>query len=215
MSGFKLIRKGGTAEITEKKSRFIAHIESVSTEEEATAFISAKKKEYWDARHNCSAFILGENAELTRCSDDGEPPHTAGRPMLDVLKNAGLTNCVAVVTRYFGGTLLGTGGLIRAYSEAVSAGLQECVISEPIRARLCDIEIDYSVLGKLNAILGELSIPDADIIYAENVMAHLTIPLEMCDNFKNKITEATSGKTIPEFKEEVVFIRTEDGIEIL
>ena len=132
MSGYKCIYEGGTGEIEEKKSRFICHVKPVETEEEAVAFINAKKKEYWDARHNCSAFVIGKNAELTRCSDDGEPAGTAGRPMLEVLLNEEIRNVAVVVTRYFGGVLLGTGGLVRAYQAAVKAGLEESSIIEKL-----------------------------------------------------------------------------------
>ena len=122
-------------EIVEKKSRFIATVRPVETEEEALAFIEEMKKKYWDARHNCWAYVLGERQELLRCSDDGEPPQTAGRPMMDVLTGAGLTNTAAVVTRYFGGTLLGTGGLVRAYSAAVQEGLKNSRIITKCRGR--------------------------------------------------------------------------------
>ena len=111
-TGYKTVYKGGTGEIEEKKSRFIASIEPVTSEEEAVAFFNKKKKEYWDARHNCTAFTIGEKHENTRCSDDGEPSGTAGRPMLDVLLREDIHNVAVVVTRYFGGTLLGTGGLV-------------------------------------------------------------------------------------------------------
>ena len=110
---YKIVYQGGEGEIVEKKSRFIAEIRPVESEEEATAFIAEVKKKYWDARHHCSAFTIGENNEVARCSDDGEPAQTAGRPMLDVLLGRELHNVCAVVTRYFGGTLLGTGGLVR------------------------------------------------------------------------------------------------------
>ena len=111
--GYRVVYEGGESEITEKKSRFIATVRPVESEEEATTFIAEMKKKYWDARHNCSAFVIGERQELTRCSDDGEPAQTAGRPMLDVLLKEGITNVAVVVTRYFGGVLLGTGGLVR------------------------------------------------------------------------------------------------------
>ena len=116
--GYLVVYKGGEGEIVEKKSRFIATVCPVETEEAAVAFINEMKKKYWDARHNCSAFVLGERQEMTRCSDDGEPAQTAGRPMLDVLLREGITNAAVVVTRYFGGVLLGTGGLVRAYQAA-------------------------------------------------------------------------------------------------
>ena len=112
---YKTVYVGDTAEIVEKKSRFIANLEHVESEEEALAYIETIRKKYWDARHNCYAYCIGKKQELKRCSDDGEPSQTAGKPMLDVLTGAGLCDTVVVVTRYFGGTLLGTGGLVRAY----------------------------------------------------------------------------------------------------
>ena len=113
----KTVYAGGEGEIVEKKSRFIATVRPVSSEEEAVAFINEMKKKYWDARHNCSAFVIGDRQEISRCSDDGEPAQTAGRPMLDVLLKEEIHNVCVVVTRYFGGTLLGTGGLVRAYQK--------------------------------------------------------------------------------------------------
>ena len=127
---YKILYAGGENEIVEKKSRFIATLRPVNSEEEAAAFIAEMKKKYWDASHNCSAFTIGRNHELTRCSDDGEPAQTAGRPMLDVLLGEDIHNVCAVVTRYFGGTLLGTGGLVRAYSGAVKAGLSAACVVE-------------------------------------------------------------------------------------
>ena len=127
---YRVVYQGGEGEIVEKKSRFIATVKPVESEEEAVAFINEMKKKYWDARHNCSAFVIGEHQELTRCSDDGEPAQTAGRPMLDVLLKEGITNVAVVVTRYFGGVLLGTGGLVRAYQKAVQEGLAASQIIE-------------------------------------------------------------------------------------
>ena len=124
-NGYRVVYEGGEGEIVEKKSRFIATVRPVETEEEAVAFINEMKKKYWDARHNCSAFVIGSRQEVTRCSDDGEPAQTAGRPMLDVLLREGITNVAVVVTRYFGGVLLGTGGLVRAYQSATQAHLTD------------------------------------------------------------------------------------------
>ena len=120
----------GEGEIIEKKSRFIATVRKIETEEEALTFIAEMKKKYWDATHNCYAFVAGENQQLQRCSDDGEPNGTAGKPMLEVLRGNELRNIVVVVTRYFGGTLLGTGGLVRAYTKAVQEGIGNSVIVE-------------------------------------------------------------------------------------
>ena len=131
MKSIKIVYSGGEAEIIEKKSRFIATVKPVESEEEALEFIAGLKKKYWNATHNCSAFVVGERQELQRCSDDGEPQGTAGRPMLDVLLGEDVHNVAVVVTRYFGGTLLGTGGLVRAYSKSVQEGLrQSCIIEK-------------------------------------------------------------------------------------
>ena len=120
----KAVYRGGSGEIVEKKSRFIANIKSVETVEEAQVYIEEMKKKYWDARHNCSAFSVGTEQVTTRCSDDGEPSGTAGKPILEVISGSGIHNIVVVVTRYFGGTLLGTGGLVRAYTDATRAGIE-------------------------------------------------------------------------------------------
>ena len=130
MDSYKAVYQGGEGEIVEKKSRFIATVHPIESEEEALEFIAGLKKKYWNATHNCWAFVAGERQELQRCSDDGEPQGTAGRPMLEVLLGEGIHNAAVVVTRYFGGTLLGTGGLVRAYSKAVQAGLKASVIIE-------------------------------------------------------------------------------------
>ena len=133
MKEYKIVYCGGEGEIVEKKSRFIATVKPVDSEEEASAFIAEMKKKYWDARHNCSAFVIGEHNEIQRSSDDGEPAGTAGHPMLDVLLGEGIHNTAVVVTRYFGGTLLGTGGLVRAYSKSVQ-GLRPAPYSKRKKA---------------------------------------------------------------------------------
>lgn len=133
---YKTILEGGCGEITEKKSRFIATVRPVKTEEEALAFLEEMKKKYWDARHNCFVYSVGSNREYTRCSDDGEPSGTAGRPMLDVILGEDIYNVAVVVTRYFGGVLLGTGGLVRAYSRAVQEGLAASRIIEKKKRNL-------------------------------------------------------------------------------
>ena len=143
-SSYKSLYQGGNGEIVEKKSRFIATIRPISTEQEAIDFIDEMKKKYWDANHNCSAYVLGSKNEIERCSDDGEPSKTAGRPMLDVLVNEGIHNVAAVVTRYFGGTLLGTGGLVRAYQAAVKEGLANCIVIEKIPAKKLEVFTDYN-----------------------------------------------------------------------
>ena len=124
-------------------------MEKIDTEEEALAFIARMKKQYWDARHNCYAFVAGKNHELQRCSDDGEPNGTAGRPMLEVLLREDIHNIAVVVTRYFGGTLLGTGGLVRAYQKSVQEGLHNSIIIERMQGQLLEIHTDYNGIGKI------------------------------------------------------------------
>ena len=190
----QIIYKGGSGEITEKKSRFIATIRPVHTEEEAVGFIEEMKKKYWDARHNCSAFVIGERNELQRCSDDGEPAKTAGRPMLEVLLAQGVHDAAVVVTRYFGGTLLGTGGLVRAYQAAVQEGLSHCVIIEKQKGIYVDIQTDYTDLGKIQYIQNELQIMQENIIYAESVQLQLIVPDVLIDAFEKKVAEATANR---------------------
>lgn len=205
MSGYKCIYKGGQGEIEEKKSRFICHVSSVETEEEATAFINAKKKEYWDARHNCSAFVIGRNAELTRCSDDGEPAGTAGRPMLEVLLNEEVRNVAVVVTRYFGGVLLGTGGLVRAYQAAVKAGLEASSIIEKKEGIRAEVTCDYNLSGKLQYIFDKNKYAVLDAKYGENVSFVLLIPAEDFKKVQKEITEASSGRVELVKKDECVY----------
>lgn len=202
---YKILYKGGEGEITEKKSRFIATVRPVGTEQEAAAFIAEMKKRYWDASHNCSAFVIGEENPLTRCSDDGEPAQTAGRPMLDVLLGAEVYNVCAVVTRYFGGTLLGTGGLVRAYSKAVREGLLNCVILEKCLADRLRLSTDYSGLGKLQYILSEAGIAVLESQYGEAVEMTILAPAAHSRQIRKKITEGTNGRCGIELQGQVYY----------
>ena len=192
----KALYQGGSGEIVEKKSRFIATFETIESEEEALAFIGRMKKQDWDARHNCYAFVAGENQNLQRCSDDGEPAGTAGRPMLDVLLKEGVHNAAVVVTRYFGGTLLGTGGLVRAYSKAVQAGLKASVIIEKQQGFLLKLETDYNGIGKIQYILGQRGIVITDSEYTEKVKVETLVPQELLAGIREEITEGTNGKAV-------------------
>lgn len=202
---YKTVYQGGTGEIVEKKSRFIATIRPVQTEEEAVSFIGEIKKKYWDARHNCSAYILGERQEQKRMNDDGEPSGTAGKPMLEMLSGAGLTNVAAVVTRYFGGTLLGTGGLVRAYSSAVQEGLKNSrIITKHWGTKLL-IHTDYNGAGKLQYQLGQRKIPILDAEYTERVKLYALVPAARVDEIKKAVTEATGGRARTEEERELYF----------
>lgn len=191
--GYKVVYEGGEGEIVEKKSRFIATVKPVSSEEAATAFINKMKKKYWDARHNCSAFVIGSRQELTRCSDDGEPAGTAGRPMLDVLLREGICDVAVVVTRYFGGVLLGTGGLVRAYQGAVQAGLEASEIIEKKNGHILYIHTDYNGLGKLQYLFAQNDISIRDTKYEADVTMEILVPCEKKDQIEKAIVEATSG----------------------
>lgn len=190
----KTVYRAGVGEIIEKKSRFIATVKIVHNEEEAISFIESMKKKYWDATHNCSAYVIGERQELMRCSDDGEPQGTAGRPMLDVLLGEGIHNVAVVVTRYFGGTLLGTGGLVRAYSKAVQEGLAQSIIIEKKYGVQLEVITDYNGIGKLQYLFGQEKISILDAQYTDIVTLKVLIPIQRVDAICKSVTEVTNGK---------------------
>ena len=191
---YRMLSKGAQAELVEKKSRFIATIRPVSSEEEAVAFIEEMKKKYYDARHNCSAFVIGSKGELTRSSDDGEPSGTAGRPMLEVLTGSGIRNIAAVVTRYFGGVLIGTGGLVRAYSGAVKMALEQCeTITRRYGVQML-IKTDYNGVGNIQYLLGSKDVVIQDSVYAADVQMTVLVPIEEYDRLCKELVEATNGR---------------------
>lgn len=195
---YKILYQGGEGEIVEKKSRFIATTRPVESEEEAIAFIEEIKKKYWDARHNCSAYVIGERGQIQRCSDDGEPSQTAGRPMLDVLLGEEIRNICVVVTRYFGGTLLGTGGLVRAYSGAVQEGLRNSTVLEKHRGSRMEITTDYNGIGKIQYITAQMGLTTLDTVYTDKVLVTLMVPSAKVQELIHHVTEKTNGKAIIE-----------------
>ena len=215
LDSVKILYKGGTAEIEVKKSRFIANLKPVESEEEAAAFIAEIKKKYWDARHNCQAFTIGMNHELTRCSDDGEPAQTAGRPMLDVLLGEDVHNACVVVTRYFGGTLLGTGGLVRAYSKSVQVGLEASEVIEKRSGFLLKMAADYNGIGKIQYILGKKGLPTIASEYGADVTLEVLVPEEEEKGLKEEITEGTSGRTVYQEEKAVLYAILSDGTPLI
>ncbi len=213
-NSYKAVYQGGSGEIEEKKSRFIATIRPVESEEEAVSFIAEMKKQYWDARHNCSAFIIGRNQEFTRCSDDGEPSGTAGRPMLDVLLKEGIHNAAVVVTRYFGGTLLGTGGLVRAYQRSVQEGLKNCVVIEKNQGRILEIGTDYNGMGKIQYLLGNEKIAVLDTVYSDEVKMTVIVPEEKKAYIEKSIIDATGAKAELVWKQKAEFAKVGKEIKI-
>ena len=201
----KTVYQGGEGEIVEKKSRFIATVRPIESEEEAVAFINEMKKKYWDARHNCSAFVIGDRQEISRCSDDGEPAQTAGRPMLEVLLGSEIRNICAVVTRYFGGTLLGTGGLVRAYTQAVQEALKNCPTAMMQFCKRMRIDTDYNNIGKILYFLGQEGLNQESSDYTDKIQLTVLVPGEKCDYFCKQITELTSGRSTTEVIEEVFY----------
>lgn len=191
---YKIVYEGGEAEIIEKKSRFLAHVQRTDTVEAAEAFIGECKKKYWDARHNCSAFVIGQGAQNQRSSDDGEPSGTAGKPILEVLLGEQLTNVTVVVTRYFGGVLLGTGGLVRAYQRAVKEALRASVIMTRETGCRLKIKAGYNDVGRLQHLFAGRQIPIFDSEYTQDVAMSLVVAGEQRETLVKEITEATGGR---------------------
>ena len=209
--GYRVLLEGGEGMYEEKKSRFIATIRKCESEKEAAAFIEEMKKKYWDAKHNCSAFVIGSRGELTRCSDDGEPSGTAGRPMLEVLMGEGLHNVAAVVTRYFGGVLLGTGGLVRAYTQAVKSGLNNCRIGRMRAGYEVEVTTDYNGIGKILYLLGNMGIEPVSCDYAEKVVLRIYVPVEDLEHLRGEMVEVTSGRVGFEKLQELYFVDREQS----
>lgn len=200
----KVIIEPTTAEIVEKKSRFIANIFYVKNIEAAEQKLSETKKKYYDAKHNCFAYIIGANGEQVKSSDDGEPQGTAGHPMLDILKGNELINCIAIVTRYFGGTLLGTGGLVRAYSDSLKAAIANAKLAEIKNAYEVAFDVSYDDYGKMekliqnynNSNFEQNSIYSLDKTFEDVVKLKYLIDIGIFEKFKNEITDLTKGKTV-------------------
>ncbi len=188
-----IVLKNGVGEIVEKKSRFIAHIYKIENEEQAVSYINEIKKQYWDARHNCFAYVCGDNNELQRFSDDGEPQGTAGKPLLDILIKGEITNCLVIVTRYFGGILLGTGGLVRAYQAAAREGIKESDIAELTEGVYIVMRPDYTMFGKIQYICGELGINIVDIQYEDKVLVKMVMNKEVLGKFEKRVQDLYSG----------------------
>ena len=198
-----------------KKSKFYGRLFPVQTPEEAQTIVDDCKKKYWDASHNCSAYVIGKMGELSRCSDDGEPSGTAGKPMLDVLLGEELHNTAVVVTRYFGGTLLGTGGLVRAYSSAVKAGLASSVIITKKQGIKLEITTEYTGLGKIQYILAEKGMTVLDTLYTDKVEMTVLVPARELEGLKAAIMEGTNGRVRMEEGETCYYAEIEGKNRVL
>lgn len=201
----KILYRGGEGEISEKKSRFIATVRPVSCPEEAQEFIEEMKKKYWDASHNCFAYSIGENPPTERCSDDGEPQGTAGKPILDVIRGEGLHDAAVVVTRYFGGTLLGTGGLVRAYSKAAQEGISACEVIEKQSGKAVTLKAEYTDIGKVQYLIGQRKLAVLESEYADSVILKVLAPTDEWESFRDEITEGTAARTVFMEEKDVIF----------
>ncbi|MBQ7679488.1 MAG: YigZ family protein [Butyrivibrio sp.] len=194
IASYHIVTKGGSAEITEKRSRFIADVFAVQTVQEAEAAIAEVSKRTWDAKHHCHAFICGMDGALSRCSDNGEPAGTAGKPILEVIKGAGLTDTLIVVTRYFGGILLGTGGLVRAYTQAAQAGLAASETGEMVLARTLTLSFGYELVGNVQYVLRTAGLPIRAERYTAEVEYDVLVPQVRLTGLQEALVSRTDGR---------------------
>ncbi|MEG0085241.1 MAG: YigZ family protein, partial [Niameybacter sp.] len=185
----------GYAEIVEKKSRFIASVFPIESQEEADLILAKLRKKYWDATHNCFAYQIGERDEIQRFSDDGEPQGTAGKPILDVLKGHQIKNTLIVVTRYFGGTLLGTGGLVRAYGKGAKEGILAAGLIEKMRVCLFTLEMSYPLSGKVQYLLNDQNYIIRDTLYTDVVRFVVEVEMGEKEAFTDWLIEKTNAET--------------------
>lgn len=191
---YKTTAENGTASYEIQKSRFIAYTSHVETEAEARYFVAAIKKKHFDARHNCSAWVLGADSSQQKSNDDGEPGGTAGNPILEAIKQHGLTNVVVVVTRYFGGIKLGAGGLIRAYSHTASLGLEATPCLEVKPFCLMEAEMDYSLLGTVENWIRNEELRTGETAYLDKVTVRLLVEPANCETISTELTNLTAAQ---------------------
>ncbi|MFB4333030.1 YigZ family protein [Paenibacillus sp. CR_12] len=206
---YKTVRQAGSKEIVIKKSRFIGHVMPVETEEEAVAFIEEIKKKHWNATHNCSAYMIGERDEIQKQSDDGEPSGTAGKPILEVIRNQGRKNVAIVVTRYFGGIMLGAGGLIRAYTDGAVAAIESGRPITRVLHREIFVELDYTWLGKVENELRNRNVRMGETNFADTVTL-TCLPLDGdAESFMTWMVDLTQGQSLITEGERLYFIEGE------
>ena len=191
MNEYRIPASPGESELTEKRSRFLGHVRMVESEEEAKAFIAEMKRKYYDARHNCWCYAVRSGAE--RYSDDGEPQGSAGIPMLEVLRRRGVTNAVCVVTRYFGGVLLGTGGLLRAYTQSAADALDAAGIAVVRAWTEAEARCGYAQSERMKTEAAALGAVTEDVVYGADVTLKLLIPREKTEAVKARLFDASAG----------------------
>jgi len=209
LTEYATLREYGESEIVIKRSRFIGHAKPVESEEEAIAFVEEIKKRHWNATHNCSAYRVGERDEWQKASDDGEPSGTAGKPILEVIKNRGLKNVAVVVTRYFGGIMLGAGGLVRAYTEGAAAGIDAAGPIVRALHRRIGVELDYSWYGKLENELRSRQVRVSDVSFTDRVRVLCWPKIGEAERFAARVVDLTQGQAVVEPGETRYFIEGE------
>ncbi|MDO7907317.1 YigZ family protein [Paenibacillus sp. JX-17] len=193
---YRTVRQAGNKEIVIRKSRFIGHIQPVESEEEAIQFIEDIKKQHWNATHNCSAYMIGERDEFQKQSDDGEPSGTAGKPILEVIRNQGLKNVAIVVTRYFGGIMLGAGGLIRAYTDGAVAAIEAGEAITRVLHQEVFVELDYTWLGKVENELRSRNIRQGETSFTDKVTLLCLPEAEEAEAFQAWMRDLTQGQSL-------------------
>lgn len=190
---YKTIRQPASAELVEKRSRFIGYAKPVTTQDEAVAFINEIKSKHWDATHNVYAYVIRDEG-VSRYSDDNEPQGTAGIPTLDAIRKRGITDCVVVVTRYFGGTLLGAGGLVRAYAASAKAAIDAAGEREMILCSACTLVCSYTLYGKIPALVSRFGGSIDDSAFTDEVSIRFHLPEENLSAFNKALSEESSGQ---------------------
>lgn len=206
------VKKAADDRFEEKKSVFIGYVKRVETEEEAKEFVAEINNKHKDARHNCYAYVIGSNMGIQRYSDNGEPQGTAGIPILEVIKKQEITDCAVVVTRYFGGVLLGTGGLTRAYTKGAAIAINAAGIVEKVKGAMLSVEIDYDLYGKIQYICGQNNWHIEDSEFTDNVRIYILAEEDMIPKMKNSFTEATNGKAIMSTDLEGIYFKEENRL---
>lgn len=198
MTSYLTLARDATGVVEDRGSRFVCHVARVADEDAARALVARLRREHGDARHHCSAFVLGPRGELQRASDDGEPAGTAGAPMLEVLRGAGVSDVAAVVSRWFGGTLLGAGGLVRAYGDAVRAALAEAGTLRRTLVTELALELDHADAGRVEGDLRGRGVGVLEVTYGEHVRLLLASAPDEVDRVGEVVAAATGGGAVPE-----------------
>lgn len=206
------IREYGEDEFIEKKSQFIGYAKRCETEEEAKEFVSEIKSMHKQATHNCWAYIVGKNMGIQRYSDDGEPQGTAGIPILEVMKKSNVTDCAIVVTRYFGGIMLGAGGLTRAYTKGASIALKAGGVVEKVEGVEVSLEIDYDMIGKIQYMCGQNNWHIEDTEYTDKVVVHVLAELPVAEEIEKSSVEVTNGKVIVTKSDVEIYFKEENRL---